>query len=317
MNDLYSNRITNSWIISSRGRKNLVHPETPYSWLVEKECTPEGKIEDVATIFLSNRECPFKCLMCDLWKNTTDEPVKSGDIPAQIRWVLKQLPGEIKHLKLYNSGSFFDEQAIPSCDYEEIAEIVKEFTTIIVESHPAFIGKRCTDFRDLLKPELQIAIGLEAGDNSLLKKLNKKMTTEDFSSSVHFLKGSGIKVRAFILLRPPFLDESEGVLMAERSIDFAYNSGAECCVVIPVRGGNGAMEVLKERGLFSPPDVRSLEKVLEYGIGLKRGRVFADTWDLELFTDCLHCLDERKKRLTEMNLYQRVAGPVKCTCDTL
>jgi asparagine synthetase B (glutamine-hydrolysing) len=39
--------------------------------LVEKESTVSGQVEDRAAIFLTNRECSFHCLMCDLWKNTT------------------------------------------------------------------------------------------------------------------------------------------------------------------------------------------------------------------------------------------------------
>ena len=67
-----------------RGSKNIVDPHIPYGWLVEKEYTKNGKIEDTGIIFLTNRECPFHCLMCDLWKNTTDYTVETGSIPQQI-----------------------------------------------------------------------------------------------------------------------------------------------------------------------------------------------------------------------------------------
>src|SRR5664280_1287995 len=58
------------WIVSMRGNKNSVDPQKAYGWLVEKERTISGLIEDTGIIFLTNRECPFHCLMCDLWKNT-------------------------------------------------------------------------------------------------------------------------------------------------------------------------------------------------------------------------------------------------------
>ena len=83
-----------------------------------KNAPPSGKIEDTAIIFLTNRECPYHCLMCDLWKNTTDFSVPAGSIPQQIEWALNQM-APARHLKLYNSGSFFDERAIPSEDYED------------------------------------------------------------------------------------------------------------------------------------------------------------------------------------------------------
>jgi len=116
-------------------------------------------------------------------------------------------------------------------------------------------------------------------------------------------------------LRPPFLSESEGIYWAERSLDFAFDAGVECCTVIPVRGGNGAMEELMKSGHFTIPEITSLEKVLEYGIGLGKGRVFADTWDLGLFSKCDMCLDNRIERITQMNLRQEIFPQVECSCD--
>lgn len=316
MNDFTDLEVTNKWIVSCRGNKNSVDPQKPYAWIIEKERTPSGNIEDVATIFLTNRECPFHCLMCDLWKNTTDRSVPEGAIPAQIEWVINNMP-DAKNLKLYNSGSFFDKKAIPEKDYQKIASLISSFKTVIVESHPAFINEDCLRFRDMIKSDLQIAIGLETVNTEILKKLNKRMTLGDFAGSVNFLMEHDIFTRAFILLRPPFLSESEGVFWAERSLDFAFNAGVECCVLIPVRAGNGAMDQLLEKGIFTLPDIRSLEMVLEYGIEQQAGRVFADVWDLKLFSKCDRCLDGRIKRLTEMNLVQKFINQIKCTCDTL
>jgi len=296
-----------------RGNKNSVDPQRPYLWLVEKERTISGKIEDTGIIFLTNRECPFHCLMCDLWKNTTDESVPAGAIPAQIAWTLERMP-EVKHLKLYNSGSFFDERAIPLEDYKEIASLLKKFETIIIECHPKLINDKCIKFRELLTPELHIALGLETIHPKILTYLNKHMTLLDFSNSVDFLTNHDIRTRAFILLRPPLLSESDGIYWAERSIDFAFRSGVECCTIIPVRSGNGAMDFLMKKGDFSLPDIRSLETVLKYGIGLKSGRVFADVWNLGIFSTCTKCLDERTGRLVEMNLSQEIATPIKCEC---
>ena len=316
MNEFENPEVTDKWIVSCRGNKNSIDPLKPYAWIVEKERTPSGTVEDVATIFLTNRECPFHCLMCDLWKNTTDKSVPQGAIPAQIEWALNNMPSA-KNLKLYNSGSFFDKKAVPEKDYQKIASLISSYETVIVESHPVFINEDCLRFRDMIKSDLQIAIGLETVNPEVLRKLNKKMNLEDFTSSVSFLMDHDIFTRAFILLRPPFLSESEGVFWAERSLDFAFNAGVECCVIIPVRAGNGAMDKLIEKGTFAMPDIRSLEMVLEYGIEQQTGRVFADVWDLKLFSKCDRCLDGRIKRLTKMNLGQKYISPIKCTCYTL
>jgi radical SAM enzyme (TIGR01210 family) len=301
-------------IVSSRGSKNKVDPFRPYLWLVEKELTSNGKAEDTAIVFLTNRECPYHCLMCDLWKNTTDATVPVGAIPEQIKRAMQNFSG-VKHIKLYNSGSFFDVNAIPEIDYPAIADLLANFETVIVESHPKLINARTLSFKKMLKPRLEVALGLETVNREILRKLNKRMTPGDFCESVRFLKENDIGTRAFILLKPPFMNEEEGIYWAEKSIDFAFECGTECSTVIPVRGGNGIMEVLKGSGSFVPPLVKSLEKVLEYGIGLQKGRVFADTWDLNLFSDCRECSEKRVERITSMNLGQTILSPVICVCN--
>jgi archaeosine synthase beta-subunit len=306
--------INDQWIVSSRGSKNTVDPLKPYGWLVEKEHTISGNIEDTGIIFLTNRECPFHCLMCDLWKNTTDETPVAGIIPTQIRYAMEKMP-DVKHIKLYNSGSFFDTRAIPEEDYKEIASILQDCETIIVESHPRLIDEKCLEFRDMLVPQLHVAMGLESVNRDILSKLNKHMTPEDFSDSVDFLTKHRIHTRAFILLGPPLLTESESIFWAERSIDFAFTTGVECCTIIPVREGNGAMDMLKERGDFTLPDISSLEQVLDYGIGLKKGRVFADVWDLAHFSKCNKCITQRTSRIIAMNLTQKIVSRIQCDCD--
>ena len=111
-----------------------------------------------------------------------------------------------------------------------------------------------------------------------------------------------------------FLTEEEGVLWAKKTIEFAFDAGVGCCAVIPTRAGNGAMDWLQKNAHFSPPALRSLESVLEYGIRLNAGRVFADLWDLELFSSCEKCFFKRKNRLDAMNFQQKVLPGIECDC---
>jgi len=306
----------NRWIKSLRGEKNPVNPLKPYAFSSEKERTLSGRIETVNTILLTNKECGYRCLMCDLWKNTTDKKVPLGAIPAQIEWSLKNLP-DAKHIKLYNSGSFFDPAAIPTEDYPAIASLLSGYETIIVENHPRLITEHVLTFQNLIKGQLQVALGLETTHPKVLKYLNKKMTLSDFTSSVGWLNQNKIPVRAFILLRPPFLSAEEGIYWARDSINFAFDAGVAGCVIIPTRGGNGAMEWLHQNDYFSPPDIYALEEVVEYGINLQKGHVFADLWDIELFSHCDKCFNNRKNRLEQINLKQTVPEAVNCNCSPM
>jgi radical SAM enzyme (TIGR01210 family) len=161
-----------------------------------------------------------------------------------------------------------------------------------------------------------VAIGLETAHEAVLRRLNKQMTLADFERAVRFLTEREVSVRAFILLRPPFLDEVESVEWALASIEFAFSVGVGCCVVIPTRGGNGIMEQLRERGDFSSPAIASMEAVLEAGIGLAgKRRVFVDLWDAGQFCPCPRCGPARVERLRSMNLAQQIVPRVSCTCE--
>lgn len=306
-------RISDAQILAARPVKQVVDPWKPYAYLVESEPTVAGCVEDVATLFLTNRECPFRCLMCDLWQHTTDQTVPVGAIPAQIDYALARLP-KAQHIKLYNSGNFFDRKAIPPEDHAAIAESVRGFKTTIVENHPKLTGEACLRFRDRLEGQLEVALGLETAHPDILKTLNKRMTLRDFERAVRFLRDNTIDVRTFILLRPPFMTEAEGVEWAVRSMTFAFDVGVQCCSLVPTRAGNGVMEHLEAQHAFASPTLASMEHVLAEGLRMRRGRVFMDLWDAERFIDCPTCAPARIERLRRMNLSQTVEPPVACSC---
>jgi len=311
---------TDTQILVARPSKNPVNPRVPYACLLEEEYSTRGYVEQVATIFLTNRECPFRCLMCDLWKNTTDDSIDRGDIPAQIDYAFHKLgieaalnAGEIGQVKLYNSGNFFDARAITKEDWPMIAARVAPCRRTIVENHPRLCNDGCLQFRDGLQGELEIALGLETVHPEILPRLNKQMSVTDFQRAVDFLVGHDISVRAFILLKPPSLGEEEGVKWAIESMEFAFESGVQCCSVIPTRASNGIMEQLQDQGLFEPPRLESMETVLAAGLGMKCGRVFMDLWEAEQLYSCPECGSARLHRLDKMNNTQEVLPETRCS----
>ncbi len=305
------------WILERRGPRNRLDPRLPYAFFNETEPNLGGGEIPIGTVLLTNRECPYRCLMCDLWQNTLEGTVPDGAIAAQIRYALERLE-PARQLKLYNAGSFFDPAAIPPAEYAEIAALAAPFERVIVECHPAVIGRRTWRFRDLLTesgrtgPRLEIAMGLETVHPVVLDRLNKRMTLEQFRKSARQLKQEGVALRVFLLVRPPWMTEAEGVEWAKRSLEFAFECGAETCSLIPTRAGNGAMEALQADGEFSPPTLHSVEAALEFGLSLGAGRVLADLWDLEQFATCAECAEGRAQRLRFMNARQEIIDPVTC-----
>ena len=83
--------------------------------------------------------------------------------------------------------------------------------------------------------------------------------------------------------------------------------------LIPVRGGNGALERLAGQGLFRPPDIALLESALDACLEAGAGAVVtADLWDLERLAACPHCFAARRHRLELVNRTGRTLPAIDC-----
>lgn len=313
--------LTSANVRSLRPDKPEVDPWTPHGKSVDIERLPGGGRAHVLTAFLSGRECPFTCVFCDLWQYTTDAPTPPGALVAQLRQLLaeRQLGSvvpdvEEDHIKLYNASNFFDLKAVPASDDVELSELLCPFDRIIVESHPRLISQRCFDVAcQFGAGRLQVAMGLETVHPQAQPQLGKGADLDDYRRAAERLHRHGIAWRAFVLVGSPFVPLDEAALWAERSAAFAFDLGAIQVALIPVRGGNGALEELARRGDFQAPSLGHLEEAFDRCLGLQgSGIVTADTWDLERFATCPACREDRSQRLGRMNLSGRVEPRVHC-----
>lgn len=319
-----------AYILGHRPVRTRPDASAAHGVAVEQEPDAGGRLVDVVTVFLTGRECPWRCAMCDLWQYTTLTDTPSGAIAAQIRGALasavpevrrKPHPAGSRHLKLYNAGSFFDPRAVPPADYPAIAAATVGFSRVIVECHPSLVGRRVDEWLDALRPlgpSLEVAMGLETAHPEALERLNKRMTVSQFRQAAIALRDRGVGVRAFLLVSPPFVPAGEQREWLARSVDEAFTAGVDVVSLIPMRGGNGTVEALEREGLYSAPTLETLEDAFELALTRVPGgcRVFADVWDLERLSGCHACFAPRKARLASMNLTQRVTPRVDCqACD--
>jgi hypothetical protein len=320
------------FVLEHRGARAHLDPWHHQGVVIEDERTAEGHVARVATVFLTGRECPWRCTMCDLWKHTTEADTPRGAIPAQIgaaRDELRDCVPAITTMKLYNAGSFFDPRAVPVSDYGEIAARLIGLDHVIVESHPALIGQRVDLLLDALnqqhlwrrgfgparsadteRPALEVAMGLETANPTALDLLNKRFTIDQFRSAAAALRARGIAVRVFLLISPPFVADEDQDAWLIQSIDEAFASGASVVSLVPTRSGNGAVEKLAAADLFREPSLGDVERSLAIGLAAAdgRGRVFVDLWGLQRFASCAACFERRKTRLHTMNLAQTVSA---------
>jgi len=282
-------------IVDLRGPRPSHDPWRYQDLAVEDEITERGDVARVGTIFLTGRECPWRCAMCDLWRFTTRGDTPAGAIAAQVAaarecWRTQAEP--VSRAKLYNASNFFDPRAVPEDDYEALAAALTGLDQVIVESHPSLVGPRVERFASTLRDaSLEVAMGLETVHPSALDGLNKRMTTDDFARAAAWLRERGISLRVFVLIYPPFIATEEQDRWLLQSVEFAEACGASVISLVPTRAGNGTMEALTRQGLFRAPtadDVtRSYDLVRSRTMhrapratdhGPRAARIFLDPW---------------------------------------
>ncbi len=313
--------LSRSAIESRRGSREVLDTAKPFALVREQEPAGKCSLTDVATVFLTGAECPYRCSMCDLWRYTLDRATAPGEITGQLSWVLDQLDSHVEArpewIKLYNASNFFDSRAVPEDDHSAIAKQCESFQRVIVENHPKLVRPTVKQFASMLHGKLEIAMGLETVHPGSMLLLNKGFDLDDFARASEQLDAMQIDRRAFVMLQPPGTEPSESMDWAMKTLAFADAHGVRHCSIIPTRMGNGTMEWLQEQSLFIPPTFRQLEQTLELALSqFSEMIVTVDTWNLELLSgNCDQCIFERKERLERMNLQQCCFPEVKRSCD--
>jgi radical SAM enzyme (TIGR01210 family) len=304
------------FVVERRGSRPQHDPWRYQGVLVETERAGDGAIARVATVFLTGRECPWRCAMCDLWKYTTATDTPPGAITSQLRAAREAVADQaVAGIKLYNASNFFDPRAVPEADYDGIAATLAGLSRVIVESHPSLVGPRVDRFNGALArhrtaaepaARLEVAIGLETVHPEALDQLNKRVTLEQFEAAARALELRGIGLRVFLLILPPFVPAAEQDEWLSRSIEASIEYGASAISLIPTRPGNGTLEALAMTGSFAAPDLNDVERSFAIALSQARGRarVFVDLWDLERLAHCADCFGPRRDRLQAMNLQQ-------------
>ena len=298
-----------------RPPKRAVDPSRAHGWLIEEERRPDGRRERALTVFLAGAECPFTCAFCDLWQWTLDGPTPPGALVAQLERVLAAVEEPMPHrLKLYTASNFFDRRAVPRGDYAALARLAEPFAAVTVESHASTIGAATLDFAQMLGDgrSLEVAVGLETIHPRAMAQLNKRLDLDRFDASARLLTDAGIDLRVFVLLGAPHVPAEESVEWTVRTVAHAVACDAAVASIIPVRGGNGEMERLRELGEFTPPTLAQLEEALDASLSLGNTAVAADLWDVEQLPACETCRSRRSERMARINLSGRAEPRIAC-----
>jgi len=316
--------------IRARNDRSYDPTEPTRVWL-DEDNTPEG-VYDSLTIILNTGGCRWAraggCTMCGYVAESVDGgSVSHDDLMTQIQYCLDHEAEEADEpaelIKIYTSGSFLDEREVPAETREAIAETFADRERMVVESLPDFVDReKLADFTDH-GLAVDVAVGLEtATDRVRHDAVNKYFDFADFEAACREARAADAGVKAYLLLKPPFLAEPDAVEDMKRSIRRC--GSVEGCHTVSMNPCNvqryTMVEELYHDGGYRPPWLWSVADILEatadegvivvsdpVGHGSDRGP-----------HNCGECDDLLQRAIKDFNLRQdpSVFGEVSCECES-
>ncbi|MFC6716735.1 archaeosine biosynthesis radical SAM protein RaSEA [Natrialbaceae archaeon GCM10025810] len=323
-----------------RSRKEASYdPHRPTRVWLDEDNTPDG-VKESLTIILNTGGCRWAraggCTMCGY----VAESVDGGSVSHEA--LMDQIDVCLAHeaenatdsadlIKIYTSGSFLDEREVGAETREAIAETFADRDRIVLESLPDFVDReKLTDFTER-GLDTDVAIGLEtATDRVRHDCVNKYFDFADFEAACAEAEaasdpdGAGeadAGVKAYLLMKPPFLSESEAVEDMIASIERC--AGVEGCHTISMNPCNVQRYTMVDELYFNdgyrPPWLWSVAHVLRetvdvdaivvsdpVGHGSDRGP-----------HNCTECDDLVQKAIKDFDLRQdpSVFEQVSCACE--
>ncbi len=188
-------------------------------------------------------------------------PATEKELIEQVDYALSK-PTPV--VKIFTSGSFFDEREVSPKVREYIIKKVEDLGVekLIVESRPEFITeKRLMDFKGI---NLEVGIGLETANDFIREYcINKGFGFKDFERASKLLKSYGFRVKAYLLLKPPFLSEREAI----EDVITSTEKIKDLVDVVSINPTNVQKDTFVERlwkkGLYRPPWLWSAVEVLK------------------------------------------------------
>lgn len=247
-------------------------PHEPTRVWIDEDNTPDG-VKQSLTIILNTGGCRWAraggCTMCGY----VAESVEGGSVSHEA--LMDQIEVCLEHereesdeksplIKIYTSGSFLDEREVGAESRAAIAETFGDRERIVVESLPDFVeDERVADFTEQgLKTD--VAVGLETATDRVRRDcVNKYFDFSDFIEASEAAEAAGAGIKAYLLLKPPFLSESEAVEDMKRSV----RRCAEYAHTVSMNPTNvqryTMVDELYFRGGYRPPWLWSVAEVLE------------------------------------------------------
>jgi radical SAM enzyme (TIGR01210 family) len=240
----------------------------------EAEAIGPGRVPAFVVI-LRTRGCYWAdlkgCTMCGYARDTLGRSATPAELARQLEGVLRAYRDQ-PYVKIYTSGSFLDDREV---DPASRAAIVGAFSgrarRLLFETLPEFAtSATLAPLRERFSGDLEVALGLESTQPEILRRfVNKGSPPSDYFAAAERVRALGIRTKAYLLLKPPYLTEREAIEDAVRSVELAAPRFDTISVnPVHIQGGT-VVEWLFQRHRYRPPWLWSLVEVLRRGAAVR------------------------------------------------
>ncbi|MBF6340821.1 hypothetical protein IU450_33750 [Nocardia abscessus] len=204
------------------------------------------------------------CTMCPFTNfNNFGRGGNAASLREQVASLLARTGDEPDYdmLALYNDGSFFARREVP---LEVQLDVAREVAAtgvrrLVVESLPQFVtAETLLPFLDALGDvQLEVGIGLQSADRLVRETLvNTRITGTAFESAVALMQQHNVIPKVYLMIKPPFLTESEAITDVVDSTAHVASLGVDGVTLCPTRlAPNTVAWWLYQRGHYTAPNL--------------------------------------------------------------
>ena len=294
-----------------------------------------GESAKRAVIFLLSNGCEwalksaYGCTMCGhiAKQARSEQPISGDDFTVQFQTAFSTLNfEEIPILNIFNNGSFLNENELPRDARRNILRLIngqKDIKRLLIESRPEFITESIVRDTKFLIPdtELEIAIGLETADDfRRIISVNKGFSLGQFTQAADIILRNDVKLRSYLLLKPPFYSEREAIDDAVDSIRTAFSIGVNTVSLEAMTVQKYTLiEYLHNNNLYEMPWLWSIIEVIKRTSHL--GKVYVGLFKFfpspdSVPNNCGLCNHETMDAIVEYNrtMKPEVFDRIQCRC---
>jgi len=208
--------------VRKRESWDATEPATVYK---TPEILPDGTHCTAATVIFRTRGCVWwwksGCTFCGYFNDVRDD-VTADDLFAQWDEAKRRLNDfeGCSMIKVYTSGTFFEDRENPP-EWQEaiLKETHERGLDLVIEAQAQMCTPEKIAWVAERHPGCTVAVGLEAYDDAVLRfHVNKGFSTKQWHRSVDMLKENGLRVKTYLLFKPPFMSEGDALELTSKWI---------------------------------------------------------------------------------------------------